>query len=57
MAKKKPCTIVFNSPLTGHSYQPIKCESMAAAARLACERKEPYRIYVGKRIVKTGFPK
>ena len=40
-----PCTIIFNSPLDGYLFRPIKCRSKEAAKKLAKEWGFPYNLY------------
>lgn len=54
MGKAIPCTIVFNTR-NGHIMQPIKCKSMSKALKLAREYGLAYRIFVGKKCVKSGW--
>ena len=41
----RKCKIIFNSPLTGHIFQPIQCSSIAAAIRTAKEMNMPFRLF------------
>ena len=55
MGKKVPCTVIVNSPKTGHVFKEKECESMAEAMRYARDMGMPYRIYAGGRLVKQGW--
>lgn len=49
------CEIVFNSPLTGKVFDPIKCKSVNEALKLAKEWDMPYNIFVGGEFIKSGW--
>ena len=49
------CEIVFNSPLTGKVFNPIKCKSINEALKLASEWNMPYNIFVGGECIKSGW--
>lgn len=55
MAKKVPCTVVVNAAITGRTFPPKRCESMAEALRYARDMAMPYRIFVGKKCIKRGW--
>lgn len=54
MAKAKKCKIIFNTKW-GYCMQPVECESIAEAIRLAKEREMAFRIFVDSKCVKAGW--
>ena len=49
------CTLKMNSPLNGYEYQPIECNSISEALRIAERQGSPYRIYVKGKLVRKGW--
>lgn len=54
MAKSKECTIIFNT-MSGYCMQPIKCESIAEALRLAHKMQMAFRVFIDGKLHKSGW--
>ena len=52
--KAIPCTIIFNTKW-GYIMQPIKCESIRAALRLAEDCGMIFRIFVNGKCIRRGW--
>ena len=54
MAKPKPCTVICNTK-NAYCISPKKCSSIREAVRYAKELDLAYRIFIGGKLVKSGW--